>query len=212
MSYAPPKQLCTVEGCQKPRRARGWCHTHNKRWQVHGDPHHVAFLVGSSLEEKFWFKVDKRDRDECWEWQGGLDRDGYGSLQYDRTHRISWAIHYGEVPTGRWVLHHCDNRRCVNPQHLFLGDAVTNNADMVSKRRHHHGSRHYARKIDEVVAAEIKTLLHGGVSASQVASSLGVSRALVKGIQRGKNWKHVAPAEDYGRSIVAGYLTPLRNT
>ena len=94
-------------------------------------------------EERFWRKVDKRGSDECWLW---LDRNkqptnphSYGSLRIGdhtmRAHRVSWIIHYGLIPKGLWVLHHCDNPSCVNPSHLFLGNAQDNYNDMAKKGR-----------------------------------------------------------------------------
>jgi hypothetical protein len=75
----------------------------------------------------------------CWEWQGSRTRWGYGRIGIDQTvyltHRVSWEIHHGPIPSGSWILHHCDNPRCVNPEHLFLGDHTANMRDMAAKGR-----------------------------------------------------------------------------
>lgn len=93
------------------------------------------------LEERFWAKVAKSD--SCWNWTGSLAGSGYGYLHIGdkverkpRTaHRVSWEIHNGPIPEGLWVLHKCDNRKCVNPEHLFIGDRVDNMRDCAAKGR-----------------------------------------------------------------------------
>ena len=89
-------------------------------------------------KERFWPKVKKTA--ECWIWTGGVFKNtGYGKFRGDggRTvysHRVSWELEFG--PAGdRYVLHTCDNRRCVNPSHLFLGDHQANVDDMIAKGR-----------------------------------------------------------------------------
>jgi hypothetical protein len=79
-------------------------------------------------------------RDGCWEWEGELNRKGYGVFRYGKNgrtgaHRASWFFHHGPIPDAAWVLHRCDNPRCVNPDHLFLGDNAANVADKVAKGR-----------------------------------------------------------------------------
>lgn len=78
----------------------------------------------------------------CWEFSGRLNSDGYGTFKYTESnalaHRASWLIHNGEIPNGQYVLHKCDNPRCFNPEHLFLGTQKENVADCISKGRFHH--------------------------------------------------------------------------
>lgn len=138
----PFTKLCEC-GCGQPAPIAQ--RTHSAKGYVKGQPvrfipgHHVRLKPLRPVEDRFWEKVDKRGHDECWGWNGSKSSHGYGQLRInDRlnmAHRFSYELHNGPIPDGLDVLHKCDNPPCCNPNHLFVGTAKDNTADMLAKGR-----------------------------------------------------------------------------
>ncbi len=96
-----------------------------------------------SLVDRFWSKFDRPEHG-CWEWRAALHEHGYGimgkgprSAGLIRAHRVSWLLFNGPIPDDLEVLHHCDNPKCVRPDHLFLGTQKDNIHDCISKGRNY---------------------------------------------------------------------------
>ena len=147
---------------------------------------------------RFWDKVDKRcGQDSCWEWKAGQDSNSYGLYwlygKHEKAHRVAWMKTNGEIPSGMLVCHHCDNRVCCNPSHLFLGTHSDNAKDMVNKGRgaDFRGEKHPQSKLDEMDIKFIRYWLKKGYSQRKIASVFGVDQTHISGIKTGKTWGHV---------------------
>lgn len=114
-----PNRTCSIEGCEKPAKTRGWCGKHYHRWLRYGDPHAVKKVKGDD-ERRFWSKVEKSA--DCWLWRGAADSHGYGRFHLiDYTtgaHRFAYESAVGPIPDGLQLDHLCRVPLCVNPQHL----------------------------------------------------------------------------------------------
>jgi hypothetical protein len=110
-------------------------------------------------------------------------------------HRASWEIHKGEIPKGMCVCHKCDNPRCSNPDHLFLGTIKENNLDMMEKNRNpmlnKKGSKSLNSKLTENQVKEIKNLLKDKVSLRNISNLYCVHYSTISNIKRNNTWKHV---------------------
>lgn len=142
-----------------------------------------------------------RKTENCWWWIGYIGNFGYGQLFRNmRAHRVSYEIHKGKIPKNMYVLHKCDNRACVNPDHLFLGTHLDNIADMNKKKRvnisgigkgENWGVNCGNAKLREEQVLEIRERLKLKENQSQIAREFGVKRATINDISQGKTWRNL---------------------
>lgn len=149
--------------------------------------------------ERFWERVDRSNPDGCWFWLGALTWDGYGKFGNDHAHRTAWELTYGPIPEGQHACHSCDAsypvgdityRRCVRPDHLFLGTNAENTADKISKGRDCRGEASPSAKLtaDDVEAIRSEYAA-GQVRQRDLAKRFGVSRSQIGNIVRGDAWR-----------------------
>ena len=99
----------------------------------------MSYGPKQTLQEGYEKFVIKKEND-CWDWKGCAPiNPGYGQFRHEgkitRAHRASWILIHGEIPPDKQVLHTCDNRKCSNPEHLYLGTSIENNRDIIERLR-----------------------------------------------------------------------------
>lgn len=152
-------------------------------------------MIDDSVKARFWSKVDVRGPDDCWEWKGRPTKYGYGVLgvgpKVRRAHRVSWVIEHGSLSDEDHVLHRCDNRICVNPRHLWLGDNAANVADRVAKGRSGtvDSELHHAAKLTRSDVRRMRSLIEQGYRQVDLADQFNVSQATVSRVKRRAIWK-----------------------
>lgn len=146
--------------------------------------------------KRFYQFCEKNPNNDCIEWNGEIIHNGYGrfSVNYKKTlaHRFSYELHKEKIPYGMMVCHKCDNRKCVNPLHLFLGTNEKNMKDMVLKKRQSYGERQRCAKLKINDVIEIKKMIIAGLSDKYIHEKFTfISRSTINSIKHNRYWKHV---------------------
>jgi len=128
----------------------------------------------------------------CLEWTKAKDKGGYGVSwlhgKWTRAHRKIYIENFGPIPEGMVVRHTCDNRSCVNPNHLVLGTHQQNSTDMVTRNRQSRGEQVGTSKLTDDIVRMIRSL---SGSSRKLAEFFGCSSTTVKDIKKNKIWSHV---------------------
>lgn len=165
----------------------------------------VTGTFGSEvMVARFKAKVVINPESGCHEWHGCRHSRGYGQLRFsgrlEYAHRLAWLLAGREIPTGLYVLHRCDNRRCVNLNHLFVGTQAVNLADMSAKKRARgqiNSPQVNGEKLKPWRAEPFRHLRLEDVieirkserSNTELANTYRVSRTTIVHIRRGATWK-----------------------
>lgn len=165
-----------------------------------------------SIAQKFYSKVNKKGPthpvlgDRCWVWTAGT-MDGYGWFRTPtgnvRAHAYALILAGEAIPEGSLVCHRCNNRLCVRPSHLYLGDHQSNKADSMRAGTHVHGSRHPRARLTGNQVRSIRFRYWSpGETVRTLAARYAVSYRTISAILRGDVWSHIGgPRARNGRRV-----------
>lgn len=164
------------------------------------------------IKERFFAKVTIRSDkggDECWEWTGAKSGSGYGQFwDGKRAAPAHWFLLDTRPAKGKEACHHCDNKLCVRPSHIFIGTRADNMKDMVSKNRHNtapgcramlkvrrpqNGEGNHEAKLTDGDVAMVRSIGRGYGRGVKLAKLLKVSATVISGIWSGSRWPHIKP-------------------
>lgn len=165
--------------------------------------------IQSSFEDRFWKFVNRDgpiirpELGQCWVWTGHCDKHKRGYLRFGRAElgkcissRASWIVSFGSIPTGRFVLHKCDNPECVRIDHLYLGTQADNMKDKQVRGRHHllgrgdliSGKDNPNSRLTEENVLEIRRAASEGVRGCVLAIKYGVTKEAIYHIIHRRTW------------------------
>lgn len=153
--------------------------------------------------ERFFSAYDVCEISGCWNWKNAKKPNGYAQMtarvdgykKIQTAHRFSYLIHNHDYDEDLMVLHKCDNRSCVNPDHLFQGTAKDNSKDMVNKGRTTRPPGTKGNLLTEEMIMDAKKRYRyygrGGPGFTTLAKEYGVHRTTIEHAVKGMSWKHV---------------------
>ncbi|RFB07641.1 HNH endonuclease [Bacillus sp. OE] len=181
-------KTCFIEGCESDALARGVCNKHYLRYKKTGsfDKKPCGNKVDFDINENGCFICVSH----------ATSSNGYFGLTKNRKrysmHRFIYEEMFGEIPEGLVVMHKCDNKKCINPEHMELGTIADNTKDASKRNLIPKGSSHHNSKLTEDVVREIKRRLRDGETPKSLSEKYNTSYIGVIKIKNGKSWKHVS--------------------
>jgi hypothetical protein len=163
---------------------------------VNGESKSCGCLKSPEIRKKLKSKIEI-DENGCWNFLGKLKKDGYGRMHYNGkyypVHRLSYLIFVEYVEDSKLICHKCDNRKCLNPSHLYAGTHADNTRDMYERGRQNLkiGESHHNAKFKEHEILTFRRLHKNGVSISEISKKYSVPYKTIHKIISRKTWMHV---------------------
>lgn len=163
-------------------------------------PQNITKVEAKTAEERFFEKVERNGESECWLWTGASNASGYGRIRINDTlryaHRVSPALHAGQIPEGQQANHLCDNPRCVNPEHLYTGDQQQNIDDAVERgdliETRNRGEEHPHAKLSADEVSEIRNLYRTSDHTHRsLAEEFKVGKGTIQSILERESWTSI---------------------
>lgn len=184
---------CSINGCENKAFVKGLCNAHYLRQRRYGDPH----IKKKEQRIKLNFYIDENGCFICTSHKPGCH--GYPQINYKRTtsraHRMVYEEMFGEIPKGLVVRHKCDNKLCINPEHLELGTIADNAHDIDERGYRLKGEDIATSKLKESDVISIKKIFKQKKPNKQIVLNLakkyGVGVSTIYDIYYGKTWKHI---------------------
>ena len=151
------------------------------------------------LLKRFYSKFSKNQDSGCWEWTACKTKNGYGKFALNKSWVLAhrWIYEFllqDKIHSDKLILHKCDNRKCVNPDHLYLGSHLNNAQDRVERKRskHYVGENHGRSKLTENQVLEIRRLSNEkSLSSWRLGKMFMVNPKSIQDIVNRNNWKHI---------------------
>lgn len=198
------------------KRPRGGVNTRGPTQEVYAPMHSQDTIYSETFTAYLWAHTDQTSHpDGCWLWLLARDKNGYGLVKHQRrmrrAHRVAWEVANGvAIPTGLWVLHRCNRPSCINPAHLYVGNAQANADDReaaghtrrgdnhdsrLHPERRPRGERHPHVKLTEATVLEIRRAAAAGEGTNgALATRFGVTLSTIQSIVSGHTWAYLGPA------------------
>jgi hypothetical protein len=139
-------------------------------------------------EERFWMFTDVQSLGECWDFCGGTNNAGYGMFAGRTAHTYSYILKNGPISEGQIVRHKCDNKLCVNPEHLLIGTLKDNVRDSMERGLHVVGEKHFNARLTADLVRQIRAATG---TLSSIAVRFGIKKPHAHRIRNRKAWAHV---------------------
>jgi len=178
-------QHCSVIGCKDKICAKSLCYKHYYRMSRYGGPEE-GIDYGQRAKDRFLGSFAK-DGSGCHVWIKSKDRYGYGKMSIMKksvqAHRFSWEMNNdAKIPPGMVVMHLCNNKSCVNPDHLKIGTQSENMAHALSTKR---------SKVGFLSEDQVKFIRSSEMKSDDLAKILGVGFSCIDDVRKFKTWKNV---------------------